>query len=58
MKLKFTDGIEFETSGDLRIVEERDGFYVVGQGWLIPVSGQEEGEEVISKLSRMNHEER
>ena len=58
MSIKFSDGLEFETSDDLRIIEERDGFYVVGKGWLIPVAGQEEGKEVISKLMGRKHEER
>lgn len=49
--LKFTDDIEFDTSGPLRIEEKSDGFYVVGKGWLIPVSGQEEGKEVISQMN-------
>jgi hypothetical protein len=48
--LKFTDGVEFNTSGILRIEEKFDGFYVLGEGWLIPVTGQEEGERVIAKL--------
>jgi hypothetical protein len=50
MVIKFTDGMEFDTSGPLQIVEKIDGFYVVGKGWLIPVSGEDEGNEVIRQL--------
>jgi hypothetical protein len=48
--LRFSDGIEFDTTGELRIEERFDGFYVVGEGWLIPVAGIEEGNETIKRL--------
>jgi hypothetical protein len=48
--LRFNDGIEFDTTGELRIEERFDGFYVVGEGWLIPVTGIEEGNETIKRL--------
>ena len=35
--LKFSDGIEIDTSGELRLLELYDGWYVVGEGRLIPV---------------------
>ena len=44
---RFSDGINFDTSGQLRIVRKRDGLYVVGEGWLIPVDSWEEGEKII-----------
>jgi hypothetical protein len=48
-KLRFTDGMEFDTSGPLRIVYRKDGLYVVGQGMLIPIDSPEEGAELIAK---------
>lgn len=45
--LKFSDGMEFDTSGELHTEERSDGWYVVGQGMLIPVESREEGEEWI-----------
>jgi hypothetical protein len=48
--LRFSDGIEFDITGELRIEERFDGFYVVGGGWLIPVAGIEEGNETIQRL--------
>ena len=39
-KLKFSDGIEIDTSGELRLLELYDGWYVVGEGKLIPVEEQ------------------
>lgn len=49
--LKFSDGVEFDTGGELRVEARSDGYYVVGQGMLIPVSDRKEGEEVIQELA-------
>jgi hypothetical protein len=49
MTLKFSDGMEFYTSGPLRIESRSDGLYVVGNGQLIPVSSREEAEEIIRR---------
>ena len=49
--LRFNDGIEIDTSGELRLLELYDGWYVVGEGRLIPVKDEEEGVEIISILS-------
>lgn len=49
-KIKFTDGIEFDTSGQLRSEERSDGWYVVGQGRLIPVNSEEEAKRLIKRL--------
>lgn len=49
-KLKFKDGMEFDTSGKLRIEHRPDGFYVVGNGFLIPVKDQDEGQKLIKQL--------
>jgi hypothetical protein len=42
-KLSFSDGIEIDTSGELRLLELYDGWYVVGEGRLIPVEDEDEG---------------
>lgn len=46
--LKFSDGMEFDLSGPLRAEEREDGWYVLGQNMLIPVSGPAEAEKVIA----------
>jgi len=51
-KLKFSDGIEFETSGAFRVETRHDGHYVVGRGFLIPVMSEDEGREKIKDLVR------
>jgi hypothetical protein len=57
MTLKFSDGMEFDTSGEPRIESRSDGLYVVGNGQLIPVSSREEAEEIIKrdKEKKLNH---
>ena len=48
--LKFTDGEEFNTSGELRKEERYDGWYVLGQGKLIPVSDEKAADKIINEL--------
>ena len=48
--MRFSDGMEFDTTGELRIVRKRDGLYVVGEGMLIPVNDQQDAEETIKSL--------
>lgn len=49
--LNFSDGISINTEGKLRPLHLRDGWYVVGEGCLIPVENMEEAQELIKKLS-------
>jgi len=49
-ELKFDDGEVFDTSGPIRKEERFDGWYVLGQGRLIPVNSEEEADEVIMKF--------
>lgn len=52
--LKFTDDEEFDTSCKLHTEERNDGWYVIGDGHLIPVSSEEEGEEEIERLKGLS----
>lgn len=45
--LKFNDGVEIDTSGKMRTLKLKDGWYAVGEGMLIPCSSREEAEEII-----------
>jgi len=45
--LKFKDGMEFDTSGDLRVEKRKDGYYVVGKGRLMAVDSKKEGDDYI-----------
>jgi hypothetical protein len=51
-KLSFSDGIEIDTSGELRLLELYDGWYVVGEGRLIPVKDEEEGVRIIDLIRK------
>ena len=48
-KLEFSDGMVIHTQGELRCIKFSDGWYVVGEGKLIPVSSEVEGLDVIKK---------
>ena len=48
--LKFTDGEEFDTSGDFRKEERYDGWYVIGGGYLIPVASEEDADQRIVEM--------
>lgn len=50
--LRFSDGEEFDTSGPIRKEKRSDGWYVLGQGMLIPVKDKEEADEEIERLKR------
>lgn len=39
--LRFSDGVNIDTSGPLRPLKLSDGWYVVGKGTLCPVSDAE-----------------
>ncbi len=48
--LRFNDGVNIDTSGELRILRLRDGYYVVGEGMCIPVADREEARETIKEM--------
>ena len=50
-RLRFSDGMEFDLCGDLRVVHRRDGWYVVGRGMLIPVADREEGDLTVAQMT-------
>lgn len=41
-KIKFSDGIEVDTSGEYRTLKLPDGWYVVGHGTLTPCANETE----------------
>ena len=47
--LKFNDGINIDTSGELRILQLYDGYYVTGNGILIPVKDVQEAKQIITE---------
>ena len=51
MGLNWSDGWNPSVQGPLRVEKGPDGWYVIGEGAMIPVDSQEEGEEFIRKLN-------
>ena len=47
-QLKFSDGEEFDLSGQLRVELRNDGYYVLGQGMMMAVDTLEQGQKVIA----------
>lgn len=52
-KLKFSDGEEFDLSGELRVELRSDGYYVLGQGMMMAVDTFEEGQKYINKTPHL-----
>ena len=50
MSLTFSDGMTFNTSGPLRLTRRSDGWYVIGEGMLMPVEGPAEGRIIIDSM--------
>ena len=56
--LKFSDGVEINTSGKLRPLRLKDGWYAVGNGMCIPMSTAEEVQKFIDKHASKAEEEK
>jgi len=52
MKIRLTDGAEFETSGAYHVESREDGYYLVGNGLRIPVATPAEGVRLILELEQ------
>ena len=50
-RLRFSDGMEFDLGGKLRLIQRHDGWYVTGRGMLIPVADREEGDRVLAQMN-------
>jgi hypothetical protein len=50
--LRFSDGVEIDTSGQPRVLELVDGFYAVGKGILIPASDRLTAEFLVSRMGK------
>ena len=56
-KLKFSDGMSFDTDGELRPERRSDGWYVVGNGMLLPVADHAEAQDLIKRLTIQEEED-
>ena len=47
-QLKFSDGMTFDLSGQLRVELRSDGYYVLGQNMMMAVDTLEQGQKIIA----------
>ena len=48
--LRFSDGVNIDTSGELRVLRLRDGYYVAGEGMCFPENSREDAEKTIRSM--------
>ena len=48
--LRFSDGEEFNTNVELQLTLRKDGWYVIGNGHLIPVRDIDEGRKKLKEM--------
>ena len=48
--LRFNDQVSINTSGSLRTLRLRDGWYAVGSGYLVPAQDEEEARDIVREL--------
>ena len=57
MKLKYTDGIEIDTDGPFRILNLKDGWYLAGEGLLVPLKDEQEGLDYLAEIRKVMGED-
>jgi len=45
--LRFSDGVNIDTSGDARTLKLDDGWYAIGNGTMIPCRDEEEAKNML-----------
>lgn len=50
-RIKFSDGAQFETSGEYRVERRNGGYFVVGHSLLCPVTDKADGERLIADVN-------
>ena len=48
--LTFSDGESFDTSVELQLTHRKDGWYVIGEGLLIPVVDIDKGRAMLKQI--------
>lgn len=51
MELQFSDGVTINTGGPLRKLHLEDGWYVIGNGFCIPVASEDEADKTILEMA-------
>ena len=55
--LRFSDGVNIDTSGEPRVLHLKDGYYAVGKGILIPVDSQQAAEFMVQRMQKWEPEQ-
>jgi hypothetical protein len=50
--LRFSDGVDIDTSGEPRVLQLADGFYAVGKGILIPAKDEITAKFLVSRMGK------
>jgi hypothetical protein len=51
--LRFNDGMEFDTRGELRTEHRSDGWYVTGEGKLLPMRDEKQAREYVERVKAL-----
>ena len=51
-QIRFTDGVNVNIGGPLRTLKLKDGWYVVGEGFIIPCRDKEDAENELAAWRR------
>ena len=54
--LRFDDGINIDTSGELRAIKLSDGWYLIGQGLMLPAESEGKAHELLKELTQNDTE--
>lgn len=50
--IRFSDGVSINTGGRLRVLHLDDGWYVVGNGMLLPMDDEREAQDYVKEHSK------
>lgn len=53
MRLRFSDGMTFDTSGELRTEQRSDGWYVLGEGKLLPMRDETQASAYVERVKAL-----
>jgi hypothetical protein len=51
--MRFSDGMTFDTSGELRTEHRSDGWYVIGEGKLLPMRDEKAAREYMERVKAL-----
>jgi len=55
-KIYFSDGVVVNTDGPYRVTQLPDGWYLIGEGLMMPVENGEEGRAILDELTNKENQ--